>query len=163
MGTTQQSILCCTTDAPQTHHRRTTDTLQTHYRHTTDTPQTHYRHTTDTSQTDHYFFFSLHVFYEGVFQNLAFCARVAQTYSQMAPKWLPRSSQNGSPGSQMAPRIHSKWVPGCPPATSKTRFRKKVANFPEKYLPRLQKDTKNGSPNHKSRSRIRFVHDLKKK
>ena len=35
--------------------------------------------------------------------------------------------QNGSP---MAPKIHSKWVPGHPPATFKTRFRKKVLNFP---------------------------------
>ena len=75
------------------------------------------------------------MFHEGVFQNLAFCARVVR----ITGKGLPRSTQNGSPGSQMAPRIHSKWVPEGPPATSKARFRKKVLYPPLNVPPEAPK------------------------
>ena len=105
-------------------------------KHTTDTPQTHQRHSTDTPQTHQgLFLFSFPVFYEGVPQNLAFCSRVAPNYSKMAPKWPPKSTQNGSPE-----------VPRRPP---KHDSEKRSFIHPSTYPPRLQKDTQNGHPNHK--------------
>ena len=128
----------------------------------TDTPPTHYRHTTDMPQTDHYFFFGLHVFYDGVFQNLAFCARVAPNTRKWlpngsqdplkmgprGPKWLPESTQNGSPE-----------VPRRPP---KHDSEKRSFIHPSTYPPRLQKDTQNGHPNYKKSFPDEFFTRLKK-
>ena len=97
-----------------------------------------------------------HVFYEGVFQNLAFCARVAPNYSQMAPK------------------IHSKWVPGVPngsqnpfkigprrsPGDLQSTIQKKGPLFTPQRTPRGSKKTaKMDTQITKSRSRMNFLHD----
>ena len=60
------------------------------------------------------------MFYEGVFQNLAFCARVVRIIRKgltngnqdplkmvpRGPKWLPISTQNGSPDTPRRPPTH---------------------------------------------------------
>ena len=160
-----------TSDTPQTHHKHITGTPQAQLRHTTDTPQntpqTHHRHTTDTLQTHHrhatdrpLLFLWFTCVLRWCFSESSVLCESGSEYSQMAPKWLPRSTQNGSPGSQMAPRIHSKWVPGGPPATSKARFRKKVPYPPLNVPPRGSKKTpKMDTQITKNRSQMNFSHD----
>ena len=71
-------------------------------------------------------FLIFHVFYEGVFQNLAFCSRVAPNYSKMAPQWLPKSTQNGSPDTPRRPPKHDSEKRSLIPPKSAARGSKKT-------------------------------------
>ena len=71
-------------------------------------------------------FLIFHVFYEGVFQNLAFCSRVAPNYSRMAPQWLPKSTQNGSPDTPRRPPKHDSEKGSLIPPKNTARGSKKT-------------------------------------
>ena len=90
-------------------------------------------------------FIIFYMFYKGVFQNLAFCSRVAPNYSRMAPQWLPKSTQNGSPDTPRRPPKHGPEKRSLIPPKSIARGSKKTP----------QMDTQI----RKSRSRMRVLQD----
>ena len=90
-------------------------------------------------------FLIFHVFYEGVFQNLAFCSRVAQNYSKMAPQWLPKSIQNGSPDTPRRPPKHDS--------------EKRYLISPKSTLRGSKKTPQMDTQIRKSRSRMRVLQD----